>query len=119
MEYLQTDYTPPDSRSNRNNYNKEAGSQSSDKEPEVHPQPIIVNYGNGLIDTFQVGTTTAVIPADIGLLGAGDKNMYMGHFGDAILDYKDVIISYQDSNSAITAMDKILYCYDRMNADTN
>jgi hypothetical protein len=119
MEYEPTDCTPPDSRPGQNNYSIEAGSLSSEKDPELPPQSIIVNYGNGLIDTFEVGTTTASISTDIGLLGSGDKNMYAGNFENAITKYSSVISNYQDSNSALIALNRIFYCYDRMNADTN
>lgn len=119
MEYEPTDCTPPDSRPGQNNYSIEAGSLPLENDPEIPPQPIIVNYGNGLIDTFEVGTTNATISADIGILGSGDKNMYIGSFENAITEYSNVIANFQDSNSALIAMNKIFYCYDWMNADTS
>ncbi len=82
------------------------------------PQPIIVNYGNGLIDTFHVSTFNGTISQDQALFGNAQKEVYLGNFESGIDKFKQVIQNYQDSATAIQSMNRIFYCYNRLNADS-
>lgn len=122
MEYLPTDCTPPDSRPFSPNEPR-SGSEKENTDNidniEIPPQPLIVDYGNGLIDTFNVATLSIEVTTDVELLGDGNKEMYLNNFQDAIDIFKTVVQNYQDSTTALVSLNRIFYCYDRMNADSS
>lgn len=127
IEYYPTDCTPPDSRPGNQKMLK-AGAErnayvlSDPNDPEeketTPPQPIIVNYGNGLFDTLIVSSGAPVVTADVLLLGSGIKQVYLNNFEMAIGIFENVISNYKDSSTAIPAMDRIFYCHSRMNSDS-
>jgi parallel beta-helix repeat protein len=83
------------------------------------PQPMIVDYGNGVLDTLHVTSSTVQLPADKVMYFAATKQSLEGSFQQAVNTYKQVIQSYPDSSSAVESMKKIFYCYARMNSDSN
>jgi photosystem II stability/assembly factor-like uncharacterized protein len=83
------------------------------------PQPLIVDYGNGVFDTIKVSTANIQVQADMAAYFLATKQALQSNFTDAINSYKQVIQNYRDSTCAIEAMKKILYCTVRMHADTS
>jgi photosystem II stability/assembly factor-like uncharacterized protein len=120
MEYEPVDCTPPDSRPNQNILRGGSEKKGDIPEDEVTPpQPIIVNYGNGLFDTFHVAVSNNIVTADVALFGSGEAEVYAGSFSNAIGIFENVIESYQDSSTAILALNRIFYSNNRMNADSS
>jgi hypothetical protein len=122
IEFYPSDCTPPGLRPLKPNSSKEGGSERENENETakegMSPQQIIVNYGNGLIDTLQISISENRTSADIGMIGTGDKEVYRGNFETAADIFKNLISTYQDSSTAIQALSRIFYCYDRMNIDS-
>jgi parallel beta-helix repeat protein len=86
---------------------------------EEPPQPIIVNHGFGVYDTIQVVNRSLNQTADRQLLSSASINTLRGNYSSAINTLQLLITNYQDSVTAISAMIKLLQCYDKMHADTS
>jgi parallel beta-helix repeat protein len=82
------------------------------------PQPLIVDYGNGIYDTLQVAATNIQVSEDWAEYYSGVSEVLHGNYSAAVSTLEGVISSFQDSSCAILAMNKIMYCYQRLNADT-
>jgi len=85
----------------------------------IPPAPIIINYGNGIIDTIKVTNGHFPLSADQLLFSQGLDEEIAGNYQQAINKYKLVVQNYQDSAVAISAMKKILHCSDKLQVDTN
>ncbi|HMQ80766.1 MAG TPA: T9SS type A sorting domain-containing protein [Ignavibacteria bacterium] len=96
----------------------ENGSGGSGKEKDPPPQPIIVNYGNGIYDTIQLTTRNVQVNSDQALYLSANNDEITGNYQSAITKYEQVIQNYQDSLTAINSLRKLLHCKDKMNADT-
>jgi parallel beta-helix repeat protein len=83
------------------------------------PQPIIVNYGNGITDTIMVISKSVSVSADKALFKQALKYELLGNYSSAINAFKTLIQNYQDSLTALDAMKHIFYCTDRSNADSS
>ena len=117
----------PNKTSNYENNKFEVSNPQSMPSPELRqageillpPQPLIVYYGNGVSDTLIVTNHNFQQSADKVLFAQAVNNELNGDFTNAITKYQSLIQNYKDSATAINSMKKILYCYDRLNADTN
>lgn len=127
IEYYPSDCAPPDSRPFNQKVLKGGAERtvniiSYPNDPEekttTPPQPVIVDYGNGLFDTLVVSSGAPTVTADVLLLGSGISYIYLNNFETAIGIFEDVISNYQDSATALSAMDRIFYCYTRMDSDS-
>ncbi len=94
------------------------GGAEREKEGVIPPQPIIVNYGNGIYDTIQVTTRNVPVNSDQALYLSANNDEITGSYQSAITKYGQVIQSYQDSLTAINSLRKLLHCKDKLNADT-
>lgn len=95
------------------------GGSEREKEDVPPPQPIVVNYGNGIYDTIQVTTRNIQVNSDQALYLSANNDEITGNYQSAITKYEQVIQNYQDSLSAINSLRKLLHCKDKMNGDTN
>jgi photosystem II stability/assembly factor-like uncharacterized protein len=121
MNYSPTDCTPPDSRPVTpvgGKSGSEKGGNVLENWEVIPPQPLVVNYGNGLIDTLEVSSGSIDVTADIHLFGSGTKEMYLGNFEEALGIFEDVVTTYQDSAVAISSLNRIFYCHNRMHSDS-
>jgi photosystem II stability/assembly factor-like uncharacterized protein len=133
MDYAPTNCTPPQAPpqlppkhggTKHNGFKQNDGRTGGDDGQnsgltEEPPQPIIVDYGNGLIDTFNVASSSSDITADNALLGDGNKEIYLGNFENAISKFEGIIQNYKDSSTAVLALNRIFYSYTRKAADTS
>jgi len=120
MVYTPTDCTPPDSRPvapGKERAGSEKGDEIGDNQI-LPPAQLIVNYGNGLIDTMYVSSSNLELSTDRVLYGAGNKLVYQGNFEDAISTFEGLVENYQDSITAISSLEKIYYCFNRLNSDS-
>ncbi len=79
-------------------------------------QPIIINYGNGVYDTIQVTSQVLNLSANYLLYSQAVGSEMSGQYQQAINTYKQLIQSYADSSSSVSALKKILHCYDKLNS---
>ncbi|KXK55917.1 MAG: peptidase S8/S53 subtilisin kexin sedolisin [Chlorobi bacterium OLB5] len=94
------------------------GSGGSENENDPPPQPIVINYGNGIYDTIQVTARNVQVNTDQALYLSANNDEITGNFTSAISKYEQVIQDYQDSLTAVNSLRKLLHCKDKMNADT-
>lgn len=103
-----------------------AGSGGSEKEEEYEkveenvdpPQPIIINYGNGVYDTISITTRNVQLSPDKAMYLQASKDELLNNHQQAITKYQQIIQNYQDSSSAINSLKRILHCKDKLNVDT-
>ncbi len=95
------------------------GGGENDEEPIPPPEPYIINYGHGVYDTIRFINRNMSLTQDKILFSEGSKLIYDGSYTQAISKFQQVIQNYQDSSTSVNAMKKIIFCYDKMNADTS
>jgi parallel beta-helix repeat protein len=82
------------------------------------PQQVIVNYGNNIFDTLQTLNTSRELSQDMALYLSGMNYEISGNFSSAFNTYRLLISNYQDSNTAVYSLKRLLRCKDRLNSDT-
>jgi hypothetical protein len=95
------------------------GGSFSNEENTPPPQPIIINYGNGILDTIQISNRSIQLSADKSIYHSACKDELLNDHQTAIAKYKQIIQNYQDSSTAINSLRRILHCNDKLNVDTN
>jgi photosystem II stability/assembly factor-like uncharacterized protein len=88
---------------------------SEDPDP---PEPIIVNYGNGVYDTVQVSVYVLPVPADQVLYSNAIHNELTGNYSTAFSQYEQIIQNYHDSLTAKNSLRRLLQCRDRVAYDS-
>lgn len=82
------------------------------------PQPLIFDHGNGIYETLIVSTGSVQPSTDNALFFTAKKQELLGNFSSAVNLYKEVVLQYPHSVSALNSLRRIMYCHDRLNSDT-
>jgi hypothetical protein len=82
------------------------------------PTPIIINHGNGIIDTIKISNTSHTPSADRLIYSQAVKQELLGNYNNALALYLQVISNYKDSITAVYSLRNILICHDKLHSDT-
>jgi hypothetical protein len=83
------------------------------------PTYMIVDRGYGHYDTLLVRSSSTQLPQDQMLFMQANKEELLGNIPNAISKYKQVIVNYPDSLSALNSLRRIIMCVDRLSTDTS